>query len=139
MPLRIAAIVEGHGEDNAIRGLLDRIWYEYLRGDRLVVLPPFRKPQGKLLQEAGLKAVVDAAKITLDLQPPDECQKLVLILIDSEGKPPCPLAPQLSQWAKESRSDADIACVLPHPMFETWFAASAASLAGYNDFDDHSG
>lgn len=133
MPLRVAVIVEGHGEDNAIRGLLDRVWYEYLHGDRLDVLRPFRKPQGKLLQEPGLKAVVDAAKITLDRQPPDDCQKLVLILIDSERAPPWQLAPQLSQWAKESRSDADIACVLPHPMFETWFVAAATSLAGYND------
>ncbi len=132
MPLRVAVIVEGHGENNAIRGLLDRLWYEYLRGDRLDVLPPFRRPQGILLQEAGLKQAVDAAKVALDRQPPDDCQKLILILIDSEGKPPCQLAPVLLQWAQQARADADLACVLPHPMFETWFAAAAASLAGYN-------
>ena len=26
-----------------------------------------------------------------------------------------------------------VACAMPHPMFETWFAAAASSLAGVND------
>jgi Domain of unknown function (DUF4276) len=133
MALRIAVIVEGHGEDTAVRSLLQRVWYEHLNGDALDVLRPLRKPQGQLLQETGLKKAVDAAKIDLDRRPPDEFNKLVIILIDSEGKPPCQLAPQLLQWATEARSDADIACILPHHMFETWFAAAAASLAGQND------
>jgi hypothetical protein len=137
MPLRVAAIVEGHGEENAIPTLLHRLWYDYLRGDRLDVLHPFRKPQGKLLQAKGLQDAVNAAKIKLDLRPRDDCRKLVLILIDSEGRPPCTLAPQLLQWATKARADADICCVLPHPMFETWFAASAESLAGHNDLPEN--
>jgi len=52
--------------------------------------------------------------------------------IDAESKCPKELAPRLVAWAKEARADADIACVLPNPMFETWFASSAASLAGVN-------
>src|SRR5438046_3175190 len=101
MPLRISVIVEGHGEDNAIPRLLHKMWSEYLHGDLLEVLRPFRKPQGKLLQEAGLKAAVDAARIALDRRPPDDYHKLVLILMDSEGQAPCRLAPQLLQWARE--------------------------------------
>jgi hypothetical protein len=132
MALRVGVVVEGHGEDQAIRPLLERVWYELLGGDRIEVLRPFRKPQGTLLQEAGLKAAVDAVKIKLDARPPDDFHPLVLILIDSEGKCPRQLAPQLLQWAREARSDADIACVLPHRMFETWFAAAASSLAGVN-------
>src|SRR5439155_1761088 len=111
MPLRVAVIVEGHGEDGAIRPLLERVWYEVLGGDRIDVLRPFRKPQGTLLQEAGLKAAADAARIKLDARPPDEFHKLVLILIDSEGKCPKDLGPQILQWAREARPDADIACV----------------------------
>src|SRR5437588_781456 len=132
MPLRIVVIVEGHGEDAAIRPLLERIWYELLTGDRLEVVEPLRQRQGTLLKEAGLKTAVDAAKVKLDLRRPDEFSKLVLVLLDSEGQCPKVLAPQLLKWATEARSDADIACVLPHPMFETWFAAAAASLAGVN-------
>jgi hypothetical protein len=129
----VAVIVEGRGEDQTIRGLLHRVWYDHLKGDQIDVLRPLRKPQGKLLQEAGLKEAVDAAKIVLDRRPPDDFAKFILILIDSEGKCPQSLAPQLLRWAKEARADADIACVLPHHMFETWFAAAASSLAGVND------
>ncbi|HLN27533.1 MAG TPA: hypothetical protein VK395_07290 [Gemmataceae bacterium] len=118
MPLRVLPIVEGHGEDGAIRPLLQRIWYEHLGGEGIDVLKPFRKPHGKLLQEDGLKQAVDAAKIRLDSLPPNDFHKLVLILIDSEGKCPAKLAPQLLHWAKEVRSDADFVCVMPHPMFE---------------------
>jgi hypothetical protein len=132
MPLRIAVIVEGHGEDSAIRPLLERIWYELLGGDQLDVLRPFRSPQGLLLQEAGLKATVDAATIALTRLPPDTFRQLVLILIDSESRCPKDLAPQLLGWGKEARTDADIACVLPTPMFETWFVAAASSLANIN-------
>jgi Domain of unknown function (DUF4276) len=132
MPLRVQPIVEGHGEDVAIRPLLERIWYEFLNGDQIDILRPLRKPQGTLLQEAGLKAAVDAAKIKLDTRQPDNLAKLVLILIDSEGECPGKLAPQLLQWGQQVRSDADIACVMPHPMFETWFVAAASSLAGVN-------
>lgn len=132
MPLRVQPIVEGQGEESSVRKLLERIWYDLFQADRIDVLRPLRKPSGTLSKEEGLKAAVNAAKIKLDNRPPDDFQKLVLILIDSEGKPPCTLAPQLLRWAKESRADADIACIMPHPMFETWFAASASSLAGVN-------
>jgi hypothetical protein len=132
MPLRVAVVVEGHGEDGSIRPLLVRIWYELLGGDQLDVLRPFRGHQGTLLKETGLKAAVDAARIKLDNRPPDGFHKLVLVLIDSEGSCPRELAPRLLAWAREARADADIVCVLPHPMFETWFVAAAASLAGFN-------
>ncbi len=132
MPLRVQPIVEGHGEDGAIRPLLHRIWYELLGGEQIDVLRPLRKPQGALLQEAGLKAAVDAAKIKLDHRPADNLHKLVLILIDSEGECPGKLAPQLLTWERAARSDADIACVMPHPMFETWIVAAASSIAGVN-------
>ncbi len=56
----------------------------------------------------------------------------MLILLDSEGTCPAPLADQLLGWAKAARPDVDIACVLPNPMWETWFAAAASSLAGFN-------
>jgi hypothetical protein len=132
MPVRVGVIVEGQGEYGGIRTVLERIWYEMLGGDFIDVLRPWRWPQGTLLKEAGLKKAVEAVRSLLDLRPPDDLHKLLLILIDSEETPPCTLAPRLLQWAREACSHADIACVLPHPMFETWFAAAAASLAGVN-------
>ena len=132
MPLRVGLIVEGQGEYAAVRTLLERIWYEHLGGDFIEVLRPFRQPQGKLLQEEWLKKTVDAVKIKLGPDLPGGRRPLVLILIDAEKLCPKEYAPRLLGWAREARSDADVACVLPNPMFETWFAASAASLAGVN-------
>jgi hypothetical protein len=47
MPLRVVVIVEGHGEDGAIRTLIERIWYELLAGDYIEVIP-WRGKQGQL-------------------------------------------------------------------------------------------
>jgi hypothetical protein len=47
MPLRVVIIVEGHGEDGAVRTLLERIWYELLGGDYIEVIP-WRGKQGQL-------------------------------------------------------------------------------------------
>jgi len=134
MPLRVALIVEGHSEVQAAPIVLRRIWGELFRSDDpLDVLTPNRDSQGKLLNKDGLRRkVVESRKRLTKRQ--DGYRGLILILIDTE-KRGCPKeqAPQLLGWAREAHSDADIACVMPNPMFETWFAACATSLAGHND------
>lgn len=132
MPLQVGLIVEGQGEYEAIRTLLQRVWYQLLAGDFIDVIRPFRQPQGTLLKEDGLKRAVNAVKIKLGHETRGGPRKLLLILIDAEAHCPKDLAPRLVQWARASRSDADIACVLANPMFETWFAAAAVSLSGVN-------
>jgi hypothetical protein len=57
MPLRVAVVVEGHGDDRAIPSLLHRIWHELLAGDAIDVLRPFRKSRGVLLRKSGLEAI----------------------------------------------------------------------------------
>jgi hypothetical protein len=53
--------------------------------------------------------------------------------VDTEGDCARNVSEELLGWAREIRSDTDISCVLPNPMFETWFAAAATSLRGKND------
>ena len=43
--IRIAPIVEGHGETEAIRPLLRRIWTELLGGEYADILKPIRRPR----------------------------------------------------------------------------------------------
>ena len=93
MPLRVGVIVEGQGEYQAIRILLERIWYELLGGDHIDVRRPFRQPQGTLLREEGLKQAVDAVKIKLGPDATGGLRTLVLILIDAESRCPKDLAP----------------------------------------------
>jgi hypothetical protein len=142
MPLRVVVIVEGHGEERAIRTLLERIWYELLGGDYIEVIP-WRGKQGQLLlpDGVGLRPVVEAAAIKLHATERADFCRMLLLLIDTEGRPEnCPRtrASELVKWAREARSDTatEIACVLPNVMFETWFAASAVSLRGKNGLSD---
>lgn len=132
MPLRVVVVVEGHGEDGSIRTLLERIWYELLQGDYIEVVP-WRGKQGQLRQRQTLRPVIEAAAIKLRATGRADLRRLLLIMIDSEGACPATVAPELLAWANEFRLDTEFACVMPHPMFETWFAAAAASLAGVND------
>lgn len=133
MPLRVVVVVEGHGEDGAIRTLLERIWYELVRGDYIEIIP-WRGKQGQLRQRDRLAPVVEAAAIKLHGTDRTDMRRLLLIMIDSEGDCPRAVAPELLGWARQVRADTDICCVLAHPMFETWFAAAAASLRGVNGF-----
>src|SRR5881227_2688900 len=108
MPLRVVVIVEGHGEDGAIRTLLERIWYDLLKGDYIEVIP-WRGKQGQLLLSGGegLRPVVEAAAIQLHATESTDFRRLLLILIDTEGKEECCpklKAPELVSWARAERS-----------------------------------
>lgn len=134
MALRVGVIVEGQGDESAVPSLLERVWYGFLGSQEAIQVhsPPNRLSQGKLNTRDGLQGKVHEEAKWL-LRRNDHFDRLILILIDAErhGRP-CEQAPRLLGWACEARSDIPIACVMPNPMFETWFAAAAASLAGFN-------
>ena len=130
--LRIFPIVEGHGEDRAIRILLERIWSELLRGDYVEVLKPFRGKRLKLIQTPELSRVLDVA--IQKLQPSKSKDRaMILVLLDADDDPPCLLGPRLLSLAQAARSDADVSCVIANVEYETWFVAAAESLSGFLD------
>lgn len=126
MTCRIAPIVEGHGEVEAVRLLLDRVWIEVLGGTGLQVLKPIRQPRLRLPAADHLLKAVELALLKLEGKG-----GLVLLLLDNDPatEPPCALAPTFLNTVRERRSDADFACVLANPEYETWFVAAAESLA----------
>jgi hypothetical protein len=127
--LRVAPIVEGHGEDAAIRILLQRIWAEVLSGDYLEVIKPIRTKRTKITGKAELARVIDLAALKLGSE--STSQSLILILLDAEEDCPKDFVPQFLRIARELRADMDIACVLANPEYETWFVAAAPSLGVY--------
>ena len=129
--LRVAPIVEGHGDVQAVRVLLERIWHEMLSGEHLEVLRPIRQPRSRLIQEEHLKRAVDLAARKLLNEPRPDHRTMVLVLLDANDGPVCTLGPQLLAWAHEARTDVDAACVLANKEYETWFVAAADSLAAY--------
>jgi hypothetical protein len=133
--LRIAPIVEGHGEVAAVPILLRRVWLD-VGGEHLHVLKPLRRPRTKLVRpdDLGLAVELAARKLAEDSSP--QGRDLILLLLDANGSPVCELAPQLLAWMKERRRDQDSSCILAQIEFETWFVAAAESLPDYLSFDE---
>ena len=139
--LRVAVIVEGDGEVQAIRTLLWRIWTELLDGEYLEIpSPPGRVSRSKLIpynrpiNKSELQRAISLAAAKLRVGNPDE-SAMILVLLDSDLAPPCQLTPELLRVACENQKNIDIARVLAHKEYETWFVAAAESLRKYLDFD----
>jgi hypothetical protein len=131
--ITIAPIVEGHGENGAIRNLLWRTWTEIVGGEHAEILHPIRRSRGRFLkiEEGDVEKAVGLAALKLK----DVGGGLILILVDAEDD--CAklgsLGPILLQRARQAHADMDIACVIANVMYETWFVAAAESLGDYLD------
>lgn len=130
--LRVAPIVEGHGEDAAVRTLLQRAWSEVLCGEHLEVIKPIRVKRTKIGEKEELSRAIDLAALKLD-SVSTSGSSLILILLDAEEDCPKDFVPGFLGLARGLRADRDIACVLANPEYETWFVAAASSLAKYLD------
>ncbi len=128
--LRVVPIVEGHGENESIRILLQRIWTEIVGGEYIEVLRPIRRPRSKLAAPAELANAVKLAWLKLRHAggEPDPGFILVLVDRDPDREPPCVSAPHWLENARAGQPDADITCVLADVEYETWFVAAADSL-----------
>lgn len=138
--LRVSVVVEGHGEVASVPILLERLWFELIRGEYIeVVRPPIRQPRDRLARnkDDSLSRAVGLAAAKLresssDLNDPE----LILVLIDADEDLPCELGPRLLEIARHSRSDKNISCVIANIEYETWFVASAASLTEFLEWND---
>ena len=128
--ITVAPIVEGHGEVEAVRILLERIWYELFAGEFIDVLKPIRQPRPKLAKEDGLRKAVALATGKLR-QTGSADPMLVLVLLDADKDCPAELAPQLLTWARATDSTMDSICVIAKVEYETWFVAAAESLKAF--------
>jgi hypothetical protein len=131
--LRVVPIVEGHGEYESVRPLLERIWLEVALGEYIDVLRPIRHGRQRLAREAELRRAVQLAASKLANAGEKDMPGLILVLVDADDDPPCLLGPQLLNWAKQAHPDGDVACVVANVEYETWFVAAAESLSKYLD------
>ncbi len=122
--MKVAVIVEGHGEREAVPLLLRRIARWLDPALQLTIVPPLRIPKGHIVKETELKRAVELVARKAGPGAP------ILILVDSDDDAACSLGPQLLDWAKMTRDDREIAVVIAVREYEAWFLASARSLAG---------
>lgn len=123
----VAPIVEGHGEQQAVKQLLVRIAADASAQAQLKVNEPIRVKSGSFINDAAYLAryvSLAAAKARQHLHGH------VLILLDCEDDCPARLGPRLLRQAQQVASDSSIVVALASREYETWFMAAAYSLRG---------
>jgi hypothetical protein len=124
--VRIAAIVEGHGECEAVPILIRRIAQTIDPGFVPRILPPLRIPASRLLKQGEIERSLDFAARKL------EGRGGIVIIVDCDWENCCPAeeSPMLLKRALATRGDVPIAVVFAKREFEAWFLAAVESLRG---------
>lgn len=122
--LRIASIVEGHGEVQAVPLLIRRVARVSAPTASVEALRPIRVPRTKLLRPGEIERAIDLAALQAG------AEGRILVLIDAEKDCPRELAPRLLHRATRHRPDRMIRLVLAKREYESWFLAAAESLRG---------
>jgi hypothetical protein len=124
--VRIAPIVEGHGEVQAVPMLIRRIAAAVEPVLTAAIELPIRVPANRLRKPDELERTVELA-----------ARKLggvggILILIDCDWDNGCPKwdGPALLQRAQSARPDMLVSLVLAYREYEAWFIAAAESIRG---------
>ena len=121
--VRIATIVEGHGEVEAAPILLRRIAAEVFPG-KVSIPTPIRAPRHKIVKQDELEKFVELAAGKAGV---DGC---ILILLDADDDCPALLAPELLRRARAVSADRPVRVILAKAEYEAWFLAAAISIAG---------
>ncbi len=126
---KIAVIVEGHGEYEALRLLLQRIAATVPPLHYVEIPRPIRISRSMLPREGELERAVElAARTAGDTGG-------ILILLDADDDCPAELGPALLARARAARSDFDIRVVLAKAEYEAWFLAAGSSIHGLHGLD----
>lgn len=133
--IRVYPIVEGHGEVEAVRTLLSRIWLELLGRTGIEVLRPHRLPKSKIMKPDELERAVELARRKIDALDRTADHDLVLVLFDADRDPPCIIAPKLAAELTISET-LDVTIVMATIEYESWFVGAAESLTEYLELDE---
>lgn len=130
--LRIAPIVEGHGEVAAAPILLRRLG-EWLANEYVEIIRPHREKRNRLVanKDDCLHRAIQLASNRLNaLAAPDD-KSLVLVLFDADDDLPCVLGPDIQTGLIQRFPHIDVCCVIANRDYESWFVSSAESLDKY--------
>lgn len=124
--VKIAAIVEGHGECEAVPILIRRIARDIDPGFVPNVLQPLRVSVNKLLKEGEIERSITFTARKL------QGKGGIIVIVDCDWDNGCPAkdGPALLKRAKTARNDLPISVILAKKEFEAWFLAAAESLRG---------
>ena len=121
---RIATVVEGYGEVEALPILLRRI-VERVSPNISVQIPrPIRVKRQLVVKAGELERAVELAATRAG------AGGCILVLLDANSDCPSRMGPELLQRAQATRPDVPIRVVLAKVEYEAWFLAAARSIAG---------
>jgi len=121
---KLAAIVEGHGEVEALPLLIRRVQ----EGDPSLLQPDLKQSdvirvgRSKVVKQDELERAVELAARKVGRGG------AVLVLLDADDDLGCELGPDL--LARADREDIDVGVVIAVREYESWFLAAAKSLSG---------
>jgi hypothetical protein len=124
MIVRLACIVEGHGEVSAVPVLLRRIAAMIGSQIQLSIPHPIRLDRSKARQAGVLEKATQLAATKVGSGGG------ILIILDADDDCPAALGPALPRRAQAERKDLPIAVVIASREFESWFIAGADSIRG---------
>jgi len=122
--LRLASIVEGHGELEAVPILIRRIAQTLDPALVPEVHPIIRVPAAKLIRPGEIERAVQFTARAI------AGQGGILVLLDCDDGCPAHDGPALLARAQRARPDVPVSVVLAKREFEAWFLAAAISLRG---------
>lgn len=124
MPVRIACVVEGHGEVQSVPVLIRKIAQQLDPGLVVDIPHPVRLTKSKLLKPGELERATELAALKVGADGG------VLVVLDSDDDCPAQLGPELLARVRVARTNMPSAVVIAKREFESWFLASAESLRG---------
>ena len=125
---KIAALVEGDGEVEAVPVLIRRMAEALGFPGGVHVLRPIRVPASRLLRANELERYIDLAVCKLDGVGG------ILLLLDSEDECPAVRGPRLKERMAACRTGLPVGVVLAHREFESWFIGAESSIRGRRGF-----
>lgn len=121
---RLAVIVGGDGEQEAVPILIRRIAQLLDPGLTPTISPVLKIPESRLIKENELERAIEFSAKKIGGQGG------IFILLDCDDGCPATDGPLLLKRAIKIRKDIPISVVLAKREFESWFLAAAKSLGG---------
>jgi hypothetical protein len=123
MNKKISLIVEGHGEENALPNLINRLLRDHFKRDDIFTNDPKNAAgRNKLTMLGGFEKFINAC-LSLDKQVDG-----ILILFDSDNDCPITLAKDFYMRVKRMNIAVPIALVCVKYEYEAWFLANVEIL-----------
>lgn len=129
--MKLGSIVEGNGEVEALRPLINRIIGELRPGTHVEVLQPLRVKRQQVVKVGELERHLSFVG---DRTGPEGA---ILVLLDADDDCAARLAPSLLARAQKARPDRRTVVVLAVAEFEAWLLGSLETLRGHRGIPLH--